>query len=575
MHTSDEKLKAALALHWEGKLTEAEVLYRQLLEVAPSHPQALSMLGMILMDGSGKAEAEELFLSHLKVDPENALTRFNLARLLQGKNSVLKDRDAIALFRQTGANPDLAPIFNILAGDLHRLGYWDAALVTLDQALSIDPAFGAAHDNRGVVLYDCRRFSEAAGAHRAALAHTPTDAGPERIFILLHFAKAAYEAENYTEAERACRTILEMDADNAGAIDHLAKVLYRLRRDGEAVFLLNRLARVQGVVIREQPEHAEARILLLGAVGAGHVPTRYLFDPALFTTMILTFVSPDQPDAPMGVVSDESLLEADLLFNTLGEVEKDGGQSESVTILARRLSKPLLNPPERVARSGRDRVHELYGDIPGLVVPRVCWRQRDELAGLGAVERPFLIRPGGVHGGEDFALIQAMAELAEYLAKVPDERFLLTDFHDFKGSRDCYRKYRFIFVDRQPYPCHLAIAENWLVHYWRARMGREEWKKREEEEFLSDWRGVFGPAASAVVEQVAQRLDLDYGGMDCSLLANGDVLFFEANACMLVHLDDAEAEFSYKHRAVPRIRAAMTQMIRQRIAVTQKPHDKL
>jgi tetratricopeptide (TPR) repeat protein len=563
---SNALLKAAFAHHREGKLTEAEALYRQALEIDPHQPHALSMLGMILMNGSGKAEAESLFLRHLEVDQDNPLTLHNLGQLLQGKGN---DREAVALFRRAVAGkPDLAPIFNDLAVSLHRLGQWDEALVALDRALGIDPYFGVAHDNRGVVLYDCRRFREALEAHQSALTCTPTDATAERISIRLHLARAAYEATELAIAEQACRAILEMDADNAVAIEYLAKTLYRLRRDDEALSLLNRRARNQGLT-EERPEHPESTILVLGAVGASHVPTRYLFDPALFATMTLTMVSPDQADAPLGSVSYDELTKADLIFNALGEVEKDGGQIEAVKTLSARLGKPILNPPERVARTGRDRAHELFGNIPGLLVPDVHWRMRDELIGLPTFDVPFLIRPGGAHGGEDLALIQTSSDLTEHLAKVPRNRFLQTDFHDFKGAQDCYRKYRFIFVDRQPLPYHLAIAESWLVHYWRAEMERGEWKKREEQAFLTDWRQVFGPKASAAVEQVAQHMDLDYGGMDCSLLPNGDVLLFEANACMLVHLDDTEADFPYKHQAVSRIRDAMTRMVRDRDRISQ------
>ncbi len=563
---SNALLKAAFAHHRESRLAEAEALYRQVLGIDLRQPHALSMLGMILMNGPGKAEAESLFLRHLEVAPDNPLTLHNLGQLLQGKGN---DKEAVALFRRAGAGKsDLAPIFNDLAVSLHRLGQWDEALVALDQALGIDPYFGVAHDNRGVVLYDCRRFREAVDAHQSALTYTPIDATPERISILLHLSRAAYEAAEFALAERACRAILEMDADNAVAIEYLAKVLYRLRRDDEALSLLNRHARTQGLAKEERPEHPEATILVLGAVGASHVPTRYLFDPTLFATMTLTLLSPDQPDAPLGGVAYDELTEVDLIFNTLGEVEKDGGQIELVKTLSARLGKPILNPPDCVAHTGRDRVHELFGDIPGLLVPGVRWMMRDDLLGQFGFADPFLIRTAGAHGGEDLALIQTSSDLVEYLVKVPYDRFLLTDFYDFKGSQDCYRKYRFIFVDRQPFPYHLAIAESWLVHYWRAEMERADWKKREEEDFLTGWRRVFGPKAAAAVEQVAQRMDLDYGGMDCSILPNGEVLLFEANASMLVHLDDAEANFPYKHQAVPRIRDAVTHMVRSGIPLT-------
>jgi tetratricopeptide (TPR) repeat protein len=564
MYAVDTLLRSALAHHRERRLIEAEALYREILETEPGHKHALSMLGLVLMNRQENSEAEALFLRHLEVDPGNPLTLHCLGQLLQGQS---KDREAIVYFQRAATGmPNLAPIFNDLAVSLNRTGKRDEALIALDRALDIDPCFGVAHQNRGNVLYECSRFLEAIEAYLAALRQMPVDEAPEqRISALLNLSRAASEAGEFSMAEQSCRAILEIDADNGEAVLQLANVLYRLRRDDEAISILNQLARTTGLVSKKKVEHPEATILILGGVGASHVPTRYLFDPALFATQALTLLSPDQSDAPLGSVAYSELAEADLIFNSLGEVEKDGGHAETVRSLLARLGKPVLNLPDRIACTGRDRVHELFGDIPGLVLPNVRWLSRDQPVDLVDLSRRFLIRPAGAHGGVDLALIENPTDLKQYLAKAPYNRFLLTDFHDFKALDGYYRKYRFIFVDRQPFPYHLAIADNWLVHYWRAEMAFSEWKKMEEEEFLTDWRNLFGPKSSATIDHVASRMDLDYGGMDCSVLPNGDVLFFEANACMLVHLDDEETNFPYKHQAVPRIRDAVTRMIRSRI----------
>ncbi len=132
MDSIKELLGAAILHQLEGKLMEAESLYRRVLEVDQCHPQALSMLGMILMSGSRKAEAEALFARHLSVDPGNSLTLLNLGRLLQIKG---EDNEAILLFRQACSGmPLLAPIYNDLAVSLHRLGKCHEALAALDQA---------------------------------------------------------------------------------------------------------------------------------------------------------------------------------------------------------------------------------------------------------------------------------------------------------------------------------------------------------------------------------------------------------------------------------------------------------
>src|ERR1700761_7340412 len=100
-------------------------------------------------------------------------------------------------------------------------------------------------------------------------------------------------------------------------------------------------------------------------------------------------------------------------------------------------------------------------------------------------------------------------------------------------------------------------------------MARSPWKLEEEERFLDDWKGVFGAKAAAAIEEVARRLDLDYGGADCALTADGDLLLFEANATVLLHLDEP-ATATAKHRHVPPIRDAFTRLVERRVAAAKK-----
>ncbi len=556
MHDLDAQMKMAYGLHAAGKLEEAESLYRMVLEASPSHMQAMAMLGMIFMDSQRNEEADALFGRMLDMAPEHPHALHNRGRLAQLRGDDLR---AVSLLqRACKIKPDFAPIHNDLAVSFHRIGKFEEALVALDHALSIDPGFAMAHDNMGVVLYDCQRFTDACEAHLKALQHT--HAMEKRSSVLLNLAAAACEASNLALAEQACSAMLDADENHAGAMEQLAKVFYRQRRDEEALALLNRLARMQGLESRAGPECPEATILVLGGAGASHVSTKYLFDPALFARLSLVMLTPDQPDAPLGSVSWRALAGVDIVFIALSEVEKNGGQFEAVKELSARLKRPLFNSPDLIARTGRDQAPEIFGRIEGLRVPCVRWMMRGE----SCPSFPLLIRPAGTHGGKDLSLIGTATELVEYMGRTPEDRYLLSEFVDFRSADGHYRKYRFIFVDREPYPYHLAIAENWMVHYWRTDMRSVDWKRREEEAFLADWKQVFGSSGAAAVEQVGQFMNLDYGGMDCSILPDGQVLFFEANASMLTHLDDADPEF--KKHAVSRIRDAMTRMVRASLA---------
>jgi len=44
------------------------------------------------------------------------------------------------------------------------------------------------------------------------------------------------------------------------------------------------------------------------------------------------------------------------------------------------------------------------------------------------------------------------------------------------------------------------------------------------------------------------------------------VLVFEANANMLVHLDDSREDFAYKHAHVPKIAEAMRRLVARKLA---------
>ena len=556
--STEQKLAAAFTLHQSGNLAAAEIAYKDVLNGDSQQPNALFMLGILFSDKGRFDQAEDMLNRLLQLQPNHAMALHSLGRLRQQQEN---HSAAVDLFAQAAqARPGFAPILNDWAVSLTRLGQRQPALDLLDQALSLDNDYAVAHDNRGLVLFDLRLFDQSALAHLAALARTSPDDTDNRISILLHLAQAAAESHEYAASERAYRAVLAVSPHHVDALDHLAKVLERQLRHGEALELRNILSRSRGLVTSGTSHGPQARILVVGGVGAGHVPTRYLFDPAHFSTLSFNMLSPDQPDAPLGGIGFDQLACCDVVFNTLGEVEQDGGQLPALNDLLNRLGKPVLNPPPHVARTGRDNVQALFGDIPGLVVPQVRRASRAEVAALTG-SKPVLVRPHGAHGGKDLALIDSPEAAEDYLKTVAYDGFLITDFYNFRGANDSWRKYRFIFVDRVPYAYHLAIADEWLVHYWRAEMGCNPWKKAEEEIFLTDWTSVFGPLGSEAVRQVGQRLDLDYGGMDCSILPDGRVLFFEANACMLMHLDDPAAEFPYKHVAVPRIRDAVTRMV--------------
>src|SRR4030095_159734 len=131
----------------------------------------------------------------------------------------------------------------------------------------------------------------------------------------------------------------------------------------------------------------------------------------------------------------------------------------------------------------------------------------------------------------------------------------LSHYIDYRSSDSWFRKYRVIYVDREPYPYHLAISQNWIVHYYTADMEGHAWKLEEEKRFLEDPESVFGPGGMQALHSIGARMDLDFSGIDFSVLPDGRILVFEANPTMLVHPEFISGPTAHKNDYVFRIQS--------------------
>ena len=554
-------LRRALERLQAGRRPAAAALCRQILDRDPRHRQALLLLGALEAEGADPSVAEALFARALALDPGDFFALHNLARLRQRRGD---DAGAVALFEQALARrQDFAPGCNDLGVSLHRIGHHAAALAAFDRALAIDPAYAVAQGNRGRVLVDAGRLGEAELAFRREIALAPRSSAAWYNLALAHDA-----LDDLAEAETALRQALALESGHVDANFRLAAVLERRHRPAEAVAYCITGARRQGVAVKPcLSGTGEARVLLLGGAGPCNLPTRALFDHRRFETIAVHLLPPGAGGAGPAELL-ERLPPYDIVFNAIADADRGAAFLAAAAGLSQRLGRPLLNPPERVLRTRRDLSASLLAGIPGLTVPRTRRMTRAELAAAGAPAAPMLIRPCGSHGGTDLERLDRPAALAAYLDHVPLDEFYLTDYHDYRSEDGYCRKYRLIFIDREVYPYHLAIAKDWMIHYWRADMAEAPWMKREEAAFLADYRSVFAGRRGEAVREVALRLDLDYGGMDCAITRDGRVLLFEANAGMLVHLNELREDFAYKHAYVPRIFDALAALVKRRLTIS-------
>jgi tetratricopeptide (TPR) repeat protein len=157
----------ALRRHQNGRLAEAEQLYRQVLSIEPRHADSLHLLGVIACDAGHGEVGIDLIGKAIAIDPKVAHYHFNLAVALQDR----KQLDlAIASYRRAIAlTPNYAMAHNNLGNALRDLGKADDAIAAYRKAFEFKPDFQQARNNLGTALRSRGRFDEAGAVYAEAL----------------------------------------------------------------------------------------------------------------------------------------------------------------------------------------------------------------------------------------------------------------------------------------------------------------------------------------------------------------------------------------------------------------------
>jgi tetratricopeptide (TPR) repeat protein len=386
--------------------------------------------------------------------------------------------------------------------------------------------------------------AEATTAEMAALAYEQRSA-----LMLYNIGTAFLMTQRSVQAEKWFRAALQIDPDLVVAHQNLATILEANGQVEQAQTHRDQAYSRQSLFI-EHAVNPGIAVLVLCTSATGNTPFDYLLPPA--TTTRIKWIMDYASDAQI-----TDLPDYDIVFNAIGDHDVSARSQAVVHRFLARCVKPVLNAPDAIARTTREQIPPLLQGIEGLLVPQV---ERIAAATPGvAISFPCLLRPIGSHGGQGLQLIESAGQYDA--SAMQDMDRYVTAFHDFRSDDGHYRKYRVIFVDRKPYPYHLAIAPQWLVHYVNADMLVHAWKRREEECFLREPEAVLGVRAMQALSEIARRIDLDFCGIDFSLLPDGRVLLFEANATMLVHLEEFHPELQFRNPYVQRILDAFAHML--------------
>lgn len=160
------------AHHQAGRLSEAERAYRLALELAPQHPEAYHLLGLLSYRRGQFDEAISLITAAIEQQPSAPLYWFNLGVVT---HKAARREEAIRAYRQAiTLNPRYLEAFINLGNALKDEGSASEAKEAYRQALALNPSHADTHNNLGVTLKEEGQLEEAIISYRRALHLKPT-----------------------------------------------------------------------------------------------------------------------------------------------------------------------------------------------------------------------------------------------------------------------------------------------------------------------------------------------------------------------------------------------------------------
>jgi tetratricopeptide (TPR) repeat protein len=257
----------AVKLYEHNRRAEAEVLCRQIIDLDPSHFEALNLLGLLELRMGHSEAAMGLMERAIQVNPQFAATHSNMGLVLLQRGcfaealascdralslescrpEVLRIRGQAlsALSRHAEAVVDFDRSLNLDANSTMTLLWrgiasavlkrWQEALASFDRALRIDENVVEAHFNRSVALREMGRFAEGLESCNKALTLRPD-------YAEAHWNRAAllHTLKRPEEALENCNTAVRLNPNDAEAQLNRGIVLQHLNRPEEALECIDR-----------------------------------------------------------------------------------------------------------------------------------------------------------------------------------------------------------------------------------------------------------------------------------------------------------------------------------------------
>lgn len=391
--------------------------------------------------------------------------------------------------------------------------------------------------------------------------------GPATPIGVPALCQMAFDGEDLTPVWNKLVLQVKEQPHDAAALLDLSAIAQLQGRPQDGVSLQAAALRLQRIYRRPAAVASAQPLRLLAFMAPGdfmtNTPLEFMLEGSSITLDMLYIVPgmalPDLPEHDVAIVAiDESDGTAPVLQEIAG--------------LVKSWPRPLINAPERIAQLTRAGAWELLKSAPGVTMPMNARIGRTTLESIGAGEVaveailddsgfPIIARPFWSQGGVGLEKLDTPDDIEAYLNKTQAAEFYIAPFVDYRSADGQYRKARIVLIEGRPFVCHMAISQNWMIHYLNANMRNDAAKRAEEARFMANFDSDFAIRHATAFEAIAERTRLDYLPIDCGETADGKLLVFEVGTAMIVHSMDPPELFPYKPPQMKKVFGAFQAML--------------
>lgn len=414
-------------------------------------------------------------------------------------------------------------ILTELAALAFTAGFRSAARTAYEQAVREHPGEALGHTNLADVLIVSQEYAAAKQ----------------------HLLQALVLKPDFAPAHRGLALVLAEEGDAQAAERHA-------RRGFAVEPIVDKPYRGSGTA---------PHILMLVSASGGNIPVDLWLNDRRYH---ITALYADHFDPDM------ALPPHDLVFNAIGDADLCRKALDAAIRLVSRTDRPVVNSPDRILPTTRAATAARFRGNRHLITPQVTLGTIKNLRARDDIVFPVLLRRPGFHTGQHFHRVDdrvAYVSVLDGFARDGVAEVLAINYLDARGADGRARKYRVLFIDGRIYPIHLAVSDDWKVHYFSSAMADDAAFRREEAAFLDHPEETIGLAGWRALEDIAQALGLDYAGIDFGLNADGEILLFECNATMVLLPPGPEPVWDYRRAAFGRAFAAVEAMMRNRLGM--------